>query len=100
MCTEQKCFQQLLDVLSGEDKTYNLEKITAAYEFARIHHEGQLRKSGEPFVCHPIEVAKIATEFGLDSDSIVAALLHDTVEDTSATQEELKEKFGNDFSED
>lgn len=99
MCTEQKCFQQLLDVLSGEDKTYNLEKITAAYEFARIHHEGQLRKSGEPFVCHPIEVAKIATEFGLDSDSIVAALLHDTVEDTSATQEELKEKFGNDVAE-
>ena len=60
---------------------HNMEKIRAAYDYAAELHEGQFRQSGEPYISHPVAVAQIAANLGLDSDSICAALLHDTVED-------------------
>ena len=60
---------------------YDLEKINRAYNLAERCHEGQLRISGEPYIIHPIAVAKICAELQLDTDSICAAILHDTIED-------------------
>ena len=68
--------------------------VERAYNYAIQMHEGQFRVSGEPFVNHPIEVANILAEMQFDTDSIVAALLHDTVEDTDSTTDDIKKKFG------
>ncbi|MBR4086645.1 MAG: bifunctional (p)ppGpp synthetase/guanosine-3',5'-bis(diphosphate) 3'-pyrophosphohydrolase [Clostridia bacterium] len=76
------------------DKKMDVEKIRAAYQRAKSCHEGQFRSSGEAYVCHPIEVAKLVYEFGLDTDSICAAFLHDTIEDTDLTFEDVKKEFG------
>ena len=67
--------------------------IRGAYEFAEKAHRGQLRKSGEPYIIHPVAVAQIIAELKLDSESIAAALLHDVIEDTPATHEEVALKF-------
>jgi len=72
----------------------NITLVERAYNYAVSKHEGQVRASGEPFVSHPIEVANILADMELDIESIVAALLHDTVEDTDSTSAEIKEKFG------
>ena len=71
-----------------------IDLINKAIEFARKAHKEQFRKSGEPYYLHPIEVAKILTEIKLDNSSIACGLLHDTVEDTSATLDEIKDSFG------
>jgi len=68
--------------------------LRRAYDFAKHAHEGQLRLTGEPYVCHPFETARVAAELGLDDAALAAALLHDTVEDTPATQEEVERDFG------
>lgn len=68
--------------------------IEKAYEFALNSHGGQLRKSGEPYIIHPISVAKILIGFGMDCQSVMAALLHDVVEDTPVTSEEVRRLFG------
>jgi GTP diphosphokinase / guanosine-3',5'-bis(diphosphate) 3'-diphosphatase len=73
--------------------------IQKAYIYASRKHEGQNRKSGQPYLVHPLEVANIVAEMGLDEASICAALLHDTIEDTDATHEELTELFGADVAE-
>ncbi|MCJ7726858.1 MAG: bifunctional (p)ppGpp synthetase/guanosine-3',5'-bis(diphosphate) 3'-pyrophosphohydrolase [Acidimicrobiia bacterium] len=70
------------------------EMLERAYREARRLHEGQLRKSGDPYISHPVEVARILAEYGLDAETIAAALLHDTVEDTEITLEQLEEAFG------
>lgn len=72
-----------------------LAKIDAAYSFAADFHRDQRRRSGEPYINHPVEVALIlAKDLKMDEDPICAALLHDTVEDTSATLDDLTERFG------
>ena len=71
----------LLDVIQSNERNYDYDKINRAYEYAAKMHEGQFRQSGEPYVSHPVAVAAIVAGLGLDTDSIVAALLHDTVED-------------------
>ena len=71
----------LLGYLEESEKNYDLAKIIEAYNYADKLHEGQMRLSGEPYISHPIAVARIVAELGLDTDSICAALLHDTVED-------------------
>lgn len=71
-----------------------VEIIEKAFEFACTSHNGQLRKSGEPYIIHPIAVAKILIDFGMDYQSIVAALLHDVVEDTPVTSEDIRRLFG------
>jgi GTP pyrophosphokinase len=68
--------------------------VERAFEVAERAHNGQLRKSGDPYITHPVAVAEILLDFGLDANSIAAALLHDTVEDTSYSQESLRKDFG------
>ena len=86
----------LMDVISVNEKNYDLEKIYRAYEYSKALHDGQFRQSGEPYICHPIAVAAIVAELGLDTDSICAALLHDTVEDCAdkTNLEMLSKMFG------
>jgi GTP diphosphokinase / guanosine-3',5'-bis(diphosphate) 3'-diphosphatase len=87
-----------LDQVLDNVKTYHpgsdLDLIRRAYDFAAKAHEGQTRRSGDPYVSHPLSVACIITELKLDTPSVCAGLLHDAVEDTSATVEELTELFG------
>ena len=70
---------RLLFILENTGKKYNIEKIKKAYEYAKQLHEGQYRKSGEEYICHPVAVAEIVAGLELDTDSICAALLHDTI---------------------
>ena len=87
-------YQHLEDTVRGYNPSANFQQIRQAYEFARDLHGPQLRKDGSPFVTHPLAVAQIvAEELHLDSESIVAALLHDTIEDTEATHEQLAKLF-------
>ncbi len=94
MVIEQKIYNELVATLNASGKEYAFDKIERAYQFAKNMHEGQFRKSGEPYICHPLEVSKIVAEFGFDNDSIIAALLHDVVEDTDVTLEQLTAEFG------
>ena len=73
--------EKLLKILEDTKRSYDIEKIKRAYSFAADLHEGQFRVSGEPYIMHPVAVAEIVAQLGLDTDSICAALLHDTVED-------------------
>jgi GTP pyrophosphokinase len=70
------------------------EALVVAFEVARDKHEGQLRKSGEPYITHPVAVAEILADLGLDQPTIIAALLHDTIEDTGYTLGEMEKLFG------
>ena len=72
----------------------NAEKIIEAYKFAAKAHEGISRKSGEPYIVHPLEVAKILIKNNMDYATIVAGLLHDVVEDTSFSLDDIKKMFG------
>lgn len=74
------------------------ERLQKAEDFARERHAGQKRKSGEPFINHPIAVGKILAEADLDSDTVLAALLHDTIEDTQTTKEEISERWGEEIA--
>ncbi len=81
-----------------EEKIKNLTeedrlRVRNAFQYAKGHHEGQLRKDGSPYITHPLEVAHLVAELGLDADSVIAALLHDTIEDTDATHEEVAKRF-------
>ena len=74
-------------------------RIEKAYEIASRYHDGQFRKSGEPFITHPLTVAKILAEYGMDADTLAAAILHDTIEDTEFSLGEAREEFGDDVAE-
>ncbi len=83
----------------GEVKSENdLAKIKAAYEYAFLAHQGQKRDSGEAYIQHPLEVAAIVHELGMDTVSIIAALLHDVVEDTNIEAEEIQKNFGSEVA--
>ncbi|HWQ79695.1 MAG TPA: bifunctional (p)ppGpp synthetase/guanosine-3',5'-bis(diphosphate) 3'-pyrophosphohydrolase [Anaerovoracaceae bacterium] len=86
--------EKFLDQLREINPNINIELIKKAYQKAESYHEGQLRKSGEPYLVHPVEVAKILAELGMDENTIIAGLLHDTVEDTPYSEEALKADFG------
>src|SRR6185312_14412441 len=77
----------------------DLDLIKKAYVYSAKVHQGQIRKSGEPYLIHPLEVAGILAELKLDEASIVTGLLHDTIEDTLATPEELTELFSREITE-
>ena len=79
-----------------KNRTVDKNKIIRAYEYASFMHKDQKRKSGEPYIIHPLNVAYILARLGLDTTTICAALLHDVVEDTKATYEDIKERFGED----
>ncbi|PZE19460.1 RelA/SpoT family protein [Paenibacillus xerothermodurans] len=85
---------QLLDKASSFIKENDLKRIREAYEFAEQAHAGQVRKSGEPYILHPLAVAEILVNMQMDTTSIIAALLHDVVEDTTVSLETVHEKFG------
>ncbi len=88
--------EQMLSSLAQNGKNYDIEKIRRAYRYAAGLHEGQFRNSGEPYISHPIAVAEIVASLGLDTDSICAAFLHDTVEDCAdkTSVEEIRGTFG------
>jgi len=75
-------------------KQEDIDQIMEAYRFSAAAHEGQLRKSGEPYISHPVTVACILAELHLDPQALMAALLHDVMEDTGATKQQIAEKFG------
>lgn len=75
-------------------KPQDSERIKKAVEIATQAHTGQLRKTGEPYIVHPLAVKKILEEWGMDEDTIIAGVLHDTVEDTNLTLEDIKREFG------
>ena len=85
---------ELVDLVKSYDKDADEDALNRAYVFAMKKHGAQLRASGDPYYSHPVEVAGILTKFKLDSASIIAGLLHDTVEDTDTTVEEVKNLFG------
>ncbi len=89
---------RLKNILKATGKRYDMEKIERAYDYAKKLHEGQFRLSGEPYVSHPIAVAEIVAGLELDTDSICAALLHDTVEDCAEKTDlkEIEKLFGAD----
>lgn len=76
------------------EKSKDSERIIKAIEIARKAHEGQFRKTGEPYIIHPLAVKKILEEWGMDEDTIIAGILHDTVEDTNLTLDDIRKKFG------
>ncbi len=86
--------QEFLDEIIELNPKYDIELIGRAYDVAAKMHEGQLRKSGEPYLIHPMAVVKILAELGMDEDTLVAGLLHDVVEDTEYTNEQLRQEFG------
>ncbi len=87
-------FDELMYLIDKSNVKYNKRKIKKAYEFANLAHGDQRRVSGVPYILHPTSVACIVAEMGMDTDSVVAALLHDTVEDTAVTLEDVKVNFG------
>ena len=87
-------WEKLCEAIRASGKSYNMDMITKAYELANKAHNGVCRRSGEPYICHPLAVARLVLDLGMDSESIAAALLHDVVEDTPTTLEDLKAAFG------
>lgn len=87
-------FEALLKLVRANRPSDDAEIIRKAWEFCLKHHEGQLRASGEPYVIHPLEVAHVLAEMKLDATAIAAGLLHDAVEDTPVTTEDIVEQFG------
>ncbi len=87
-------YHELVDLMKKSDHQYNYELIEQAYLFAEEKHGDQRRASGIPYILHPTSVACILAELGMDSESIAAALLHDVVEDTDVTLEDVTKKFG------
>ena len=94
METKQEFLDQILEINSK----YDIEKIGRAYDVAKKMHDGQLRKSGEPYLIHPVAVTKILAELGMDEDTLIAGLLHDVVEDTEYTNEQLTKEFGSEVA--
>ena len=91
---EKVTIENIIDKLKKHSKKVNTQLILKAYNFALVSHKGQLRKSGEPYIIHPLNVAYILSGLGLDEETICAALLHDVVEDTDVERVELAKEFG------
>ena len=88
----------IITELKKHNRRADTKLVLKAYNFANKKHEGQFRKSGEPYIIHPLEVAYILAEIGLDESSICAALLHDVVEDTPITHEDIINEFGQEIA--
>jgi len=102
LCVVPDWLQECLNIRDAEasNGTYSADNnlICSAFEFAYKLHEGQYRKSGEPYICHPIAVAGLLRYLGGSSEMVAAGFLHDIVEDTDVTPEELEKKFGSEVS--
>lgn len=91
--------EELIEKVLEYNPQADVEPIRHAYDFAENAHKGQVRKSGEPFLKHPLEVALILARMNMDTSSIVAGLLHDTVEDCLTSSEDIAREFGTDIAE-
>src|SRR2546429_104825 len=87
-------FRELLRRMKANRPTEDLELVRKAYEFSQKHHAGQSRASGEPYLVHPVDVARVLAEMRGDPGSVAAGLLHDSVEDTSVTVVDIRKEFG------
>src|SRR6184192_3204454 len=87
-------FRDLLNLVRENRPADDLDIIQRAYEFSLQHHNGQTRASGEPYLAHPLEVANVLAEMKLDATAIAAGLLHDAVEDTRVTIDDVTREFG------
>jgi guanosine-3',5'-bis(diphosphate) 3'-pyrophosphohydrolase len=98
--TEQRqaTLQDVLAAFLAHHPEGDTDLLTGAYEVAREAHEGQVRKTGDPYIAHPVMVALMLAEYGLDEPTLAAALLHDTVEDTSLTLGEISMQFGDEVA--
>ena len=94
METAEARYQSLMRTIARHAPTTDIALVDKAYRFADAKHEKQLRKSGEPYIIHPLAVAEIVVESGLDTDAILAAILHDCLEDTDASFDEIVKLFG------
>jgi GTP diphosphokinase / guanosine-3',5'-bis(diphosphate) 3'-diphosphatase len=90
--------EALIKQMESYDPHFNRKMVEDAVEYARIMHDGQVRSSGEPYYTHPVEVAGILADMKMDTATIVTAILHDTLEDTKATSEDLDKKFSPEIS--
>ncbi len=100
-CSEIKHYndyEKLKELLISSGLKFNMERIDKAYQYAYEAHKDQRRVSGLPYILHPVSVAYILVGLGMDTDSIIAALLHDVVEDTEITLEEISKEFGSDIA--
>ncbi len=88
-----ECMEALLAIVAQSYTPEEIERVKKAYKIAGEAHQGQTRLSGEPYIMHPLSVAMILARLGMDEDSVVAAILHDTVEDTTLTKEEVSRIF-------
>ena len=89
---------EFLEYLTELNPNYDIELIEKAYKLAAEKHKDQKRKSGEPYIIHPVETAKILAGLGMDEETIIAGLLHDIIEDTDYTDEEMCEEFGDEIA--
>ncbi len=88
----------IIQKIIDDEKQYDLSKIISSYELAAKAHANQVRSSGEPYITHPLAVAYVLLELGMDTDTICAAILHDVVEDTDITLDEIKKGYGQDVA--
>ncbi|HXK78406.1 MAG TPA: bifunctional (p)ppGpp synthetase/guanosine-3',5'-bis(diphosphate) 3'-pyrophosphohydrolase [Oscillospiraceae bacterium] len=86
--------QKLMEAIQENGKPLDMDKIERAYSLAEQAHAGQTRASGEPYIIHPVETAIITVKLGMDTDTVVTALLHDVVEDTDVPLEKIRKEFG------
>ena len=93
MVTVEERYEHLEKTIRGYNISADLGQIREAFEYAREHHGTQMRRDGTPFITHPLQVAQIVAEMRLDSESIIAALLHDCIEDTDSTYEDIAKLF-------
>ena len=91
--------EDIISTVKKQKGRRDIKIIQKAYDYAKAKHGDQLRKSGEPYIIHPIQVAYILADLGLDDSTICAALLHDIVEDTDVTKQSLAEEFGTEIAE-
>ena len=91
-------YEELLEIIKESDREFDMELIERAYNLANKLHADQKRLSGEPYIIHPLSVAAILVDLGMDSESIAAGLLHDVVEDTPVTLEQIEKMFGHDIA--
>ncbi len=96
--TPEELFDILIESIRKYHPSDDLSMVREAYEIANAAHKGQLRKSGEPYIVHPLSVSIILAQLELDKESIIAGILHDVVEDTVMTMEEMKETFGSEVA--
>ena len=93
MVSLEERYEHLEKTIRGYNISADFAQIRAAYEYARDHHGDQLRRDGTPYITHPLQVAQIVAEMRLDSESIIAALLHDCIEDTDSTYDDIAKRF-------